>query len=95
MAAGAQLYAFPIDLELPNGTLRLRTSHEDDYMPMTPTSYGSYASQSRLGRTLDQQRVTGFTFLQELMEMWVYWRTGPVGHGVQTWRSGDEGIRGS
>ncbi|XP_050738896.1 uncharacterized protein LOC127009662 isoform X2 [Eriocheir sinensis] len=65
---GAQLYAFPVDLELPNGTLRLRTNYKDDYMSMDPVSYGSYDSQSRLGRTLDHQRVTGFTFLQELME---------------------------
>lgn len=71
MAAGAQVYAFPVDLELPNGTLRLRTNYVDDYMSTDPVSYGGYASQSRLGRTLDHQRITGFTFLQELMETWV------------------------
>lgn len=89
MAAGAQLYAFPIDLELPNGTLRFRTREEEaGYMPMntystdstkveeeeegesTPmNNYGTYSSiQSRFRRTIDHQRVTGFTFLQELMD---------------------------
>ena len=67
VAAGAQLYAFPIDLQLPNGTLRFRTSHEEeeDYMTMP---YSSYTDHSRFGRTIDHQRATGFTFLQELMD---------------------------
>lgn len=81
VAAGAQVYSFPVDLELPNGTLRLRTNYMDDYM--NPTGY---ASQSRLGRTLDHQRVTGFTFLQELMETWVYLE-GDNGQGEFSWGS--------
>ncbi|KAK4314331.1 hypothetical protein Pmani_014363 [Petrolisthes manimaculis] len=64
---GAQLYAVAFDLALPNATLRLRKFKEDD--PMTYTSYGSGSSYgSRLGRSLDSQRVAGFNLLQKLMD---------------------------
>ena len=77
MAAGAQLYAFPIDLQLPNGTLRLRTSYEYEYeeeqeeysyMPMSQSTYSSYATHSRYSRAIDHQRAVGFNFLQQLMD---------------------------
>ncbi|XP_063876089.1 uncharacterized protein LOC135109034 [Scylla paramamosain] len=74
---GAQLYAFPIDLQLPNGTLRLRTNYEYEYdeeqeeysyMPMSQSTYSSYATHSRYARAIDHQRAAGFNFLQELMD---------------------------
>ncbi|KAG7160266.1 putative DM4/DM12 family-like protein 15 [Homarus americanus] len=67
---GSQLYAFPIDLRLPNSTLRLRSKDRDE----ETMSYASYGSSDhagyvrRTGRALDDQRITGFAFLRQLMD---------------------------
>ncbi|XP_071536834.1 uncharacterized protein [Panulirus ornatus] len=67
---GSQLYAFPIDLRLPNASLRLSRDYYDyDYDDQGDTmSYSSDMNTRRTGRALDDQRVTAFTFLERIMD---------------------------
>lgn len=64
------MYAFPIDLKLPNATLRLMTRDYDYYYydDDDSMSYSSSNTSRRTGRALDRQRITGFTFLQRIMD---------------------------